>query len=311
MGINLVEAMKLARNGGEVEKAAIIAMFARASDLLAVWPFDDIEGNAWSYNREGVLPGIAFRGVNESYTESTGIINPRTESLRIIGGDLDLDTFIEKTGGSGIRETHEGMKIKQMAADVTRVLIKGDASTQPREFDGLQVRLVGDQLIEAGSTDGGDAMSLIKLDEAIDATVNPSHIIMNKAMRRRMTAAARNSSVGGHIDFTKDEFGRRITVYADIPILVAYSDNGGTDPLAFDEVGSGGSTATATSLYVVGLGDGLVKGIQNGGMDIRNLGEQDSGPRVRTRVEWFVGMAIEHGRAATRLRGISDAAVVA
>ena len=125
-----------------------------------------------------------------------------------------------------------------------------------------------------------------------------------------MTAAARTSSVGGHIDFDVDAFGRRITVYADIPILVAYSDDGGTDPIAFDEVGSGGATATATSIYVVSLGDGKVKGIQNGGIDVRNLGEQNSGPQVRTRVEWFVGMAIEHGRAATRLRGIKDAAVV-
>ena len=46
MGINLVEAMKLARAGGDVEKTAVIAMFARASDLLAVWPFSDIDGNA-------------------------------------------------------------------------------------------------------------------------------------------------------------------------------------------------------------------------------------------------------------------------
>lgn len=310
MGINLVEAMKLARAGGDVEKTAVIAMFARASDLLAVWPFSDIDGNAWSYNREGTLPGIAFRGVNEAYTESTGIINPRTETLRIIGGDLDLDTFIEKTGGSGIRETHENMKIKAMAADVTRVLIKGDAATQPREFDGLQVRLTGSQLIEDGNTNGGDALSLAKLDEAIDQTTSPTHLIMNKAMRRRITAAARNSSIGGHIDFAVDAFGRRITVYADVPILVAYSDDGGTDPIAFDEVGGGGATATATSIYVVSLGDGMVKGIQNGGIDVRNLGEQNSGPQLRTRVEWFVGMAIEHGRAATRLRGISDAAVV-
>jgi hypothetical protein len=69
-------------------------MFARASDLLMALPFKDIQGNAYQYNREGALPGVAFRGVNESYTASTGIINQLVEALRIAGGDLDVDTFI-------------------------------------------------------------------------------------------------------------------------------------------------------------------------------------------------------------------------
>jgi hypothetical protein len=134
---------------------------------------------------------------------------------------------------------------------------------------------------------------------------------MNKTMRRRLTAAARSTSVGGFITWDKDAFGRPIAMYNDLPILTAYSDNGGTDPIAFDEVGSGGATATATSVYCVGFGDGLVTGLQSGPMSVRDLGELETTPAMRTRVEWYAGMCIEHGRAAGRLRGISNAAVVA
>jgi hypothetical protein len=312
VSLTLVEAAKLSATNGETKRAAVIAMFAQASQWLSAMPFKDIAGNAYAYNREGALPGVAFRGINESYTESTGIINPLTEALRICGGDLDVDMAILKTQGEGVRAVHEQMKVKALAAEITRVLIKGDSTSQPREFDGLQNRCTGNQLVNAGSTNGGDALSLAKLDEAIDACAGPNKVILlNKAMRRRLTTAGRTTTVSGYLTHTTDDFGRQLVKYNDIPLLVPYEDNGGTEPLAFDEVGSGGATATATSLYVVALGEGYVSGIQNGTMDVRDLGEIHDSPVKRTRVEWLAGMVVEHGRAAVRLRGISDAAVVA
>lgn len=309
MSLTLVEASKV--NGGDVVRSAIIEMFARESEILRVLPFADIAGNAYRYTREQTLPGVAFRGVNEGYTESTGILNPLTESLMISGGELDVDTYIIKTMGEQVRSAHEQMKVKAIAADITRAIIKGDNSAQPREYDGLQRRITGNQLIDAGSASGGDALSLTKLDEAIDAVDGPTHLFMSKAVRRRLTAAARNTSVGGFISYTTDEFGRRLTNYADLPIICAYSENGGTDPIAFDEANPGGGSAVGTSIYVVSLGAGKMQGIQNGTMDVRDLGELNSSPVYRTRVEWFTGLIIEHGRAASRLRGIKDAAVVA
>lgn len=308
MALTLVEAAKIAANRGETVRAAVIAMFARASDILMTMPFRDIQGNAYSYNREGALPGIAFRGVNESYTPSTGIINPLTESLRICGGDLDVDTFIVSTLGQRLRATHEEMKVKALAAELTRAVIKGDSTSNPREFDGLQNRITGSQLIENHATTGGP-LSLAKLDELIDVVPSATHLLMSKAMRRRLTQAARNVDVGGFITYAKDAFGRRVTQYNDIPILVPYSDNGGTEPIAFDEAAATGGS-TSTSIYALAMGDGLVTGIQSGPMDVRDLGELDEKPAYRTRVEWYAGLVVEHGRAAARLRGITDAAVV-
>jgi hypothetical protein len=102
--------------------------------------------------------------------------------------------------------------------------------------------------------------------------------------------------------------------YNGIPIDVPYPDNDGTEPLAFDEQGDlGGSPggSSATSIYCVSLGDGYVKGIQNGIMDVRDLGEINDSPVYRTRVEWLAGLVVENPKAAARLGGISNAAVVA
>lgn len=309
MALTLVEAAKL--NSGDVIKSAVIEMFARQSDILQVLPFENITGNALKYNREETLPGIGFRGVNEAFSESTGVLNPMVESLTIAGGDLDVDRFIVQTQGEGQRSTHEALKVKSLADTWTTKFIKGDNTSQPREFDGLQVRLTGNQKMAAGATANGDALSLLKLDELIDRVDNPTHLLMSKAMRRRLTQAARNTAVGGFITYGVDAFGRQITKYNDIPILVAYSGNGGTEPLAFDEANPGGGTATGTSIYALSLGSGKVVGIQNGGMDVRDLGELDEKPVWRTRVEWYSAIAMYHGRSAARLWGISDAPVVA
>lgn len=308
MALTLVEAAKLASN---VVQGAVIEMFARESDILRTIPFDDIAGGAVRYNQEQTLPGIAFRGVNESYTESTGVINPKVEALYIAGGDLDVDKFIVRTMGASVRAQHEQMKVKALAADWTRAFIKGDNASQPREFDGLQTRLTGAQKIAAGSTSGGDALSLAKLDELIDAVDAPTHLIMSKAMRRRLTAAARSTSVGGYVTYEQDEFGRRLTMYNDLPILVAYGENGGTEPLAFDEANPGGGSNVGTSIYCVSFGSQRLQGIQSGPMEVTDLGELDSSPVLRTRVEWYPGIALFHGRAAARLWGIKDAAVTA
>lgn len=308
MALTLVEAAKL--NSGEVKRSAIIELFAQGSDILRTLPFDTIQGNALRYNREETLPGIGFRGVNEAYTESTGVINPVTEPLMIAGGDLDVDVFILDTMGQDQRAVQEAMKTKALALRWSQAIIKGDNTVDARVFDGLQVRLTGTQKIAAGATANGTPLSLGKLDEAIDAVENPTHLIMNKTMRRRLSAAARTTTVGGFITYSKDEFGRSVTVYNDLPILIIEQDNLGNEILPFTEAATSG-TATATSIYVVSFTEGRLQGIQNDVMSVRDLGELQTQPVKRTRVEWYAGIALFHPRAASRLWSISDAAVTA
>ncbi len=312
MALTLVEAAKL--HSGDAIRSSIIELYAMSSDVLMALPFETINGSALIYNREEVLPGIGFRGVNEAFLESTGVLNPATEPLVIAGGDLDVDRFIVETMGPDQRAVQEAMKVRALALKWTQAFIKGDSAADPRSFDGLQARLTGSQVVDAkgaNPTDGGDPLSLAKLDEFIDAVANPTHLIMNKAMRRRLTAAARDSSVSGNLSWAPDAFGRRLAYYNDLPILVVDEDNEGNSILAFNEVGPGGATASCTSVYCVSFGDGRVTGIQNGDIQVRDLGELQAKPVLRTRVEWYTGLCVLHGKAAARLRGLKDAAVTA
>lgn len=309
MALTLIEAAKQYSN--DPVRSAVIELYARSTALLSVLPFNGISGNALRYNQEGTLPGIGFRGVNEGYSESTGVINPVTEPLVIAGGDLDVDTYILKTMGEDHRASQEAMKIKSLAHKWVNTFFKGDSQSTPREFDGLQVRLTGSQLIDAGSTSGGDALSLAKLDELIDAVDSPSCLCMNKTMRRLLSAAARTTGVTGYLTYTKDALGRPVTMYNDLPIVIV-GDNGDVyNTLDFTEANPGGGSNVGTSIYCLGFGDDMLTGIQNGDIEARDLGELQTKPAKRTRVEWFNGIALFHPRAAARLRGIKNAAVVA
>lgn len=306
--LTLAEAAKL-NTGTDLERA-IVEIYSGSSDILANLPFQNINGNALKYNREANYPGVGFRGVNEAYTASVGVLNPLVETLVISGGDLDVDKFIVDTQGAEQRAVHEAMKVRALALAWTNSFINGNNQTDPREFDGLAVRATGNQLISAGSTANGEPLPLTKMDEAIDQCLNPTHIIMNKAMKRRFTAAARNTSVGGHINWELNDMGKRAMFYNGLPILEVDLDNDGNEILGFDEPAASG-TDTATSIYIISAGPMSLMGLQNGSIDVRDLGELETQPAFRTRVEWYSGLAVFNGRALVRLQHIADAAIVA
>ncbi|MBB76522.1 MAG: hypothetical protein CMJ75_18615 [Planctomycetaceae bacterium] len=307
MALTLLEQSKL-HQGTEVEQA-VIEIFARSTPILGILPFRNISGNAFRYSREKTLPGVAFRGINEGYTPSTGVVNPLFESLAIIGGDIEVDNFILQTESNDVRAVHEAMKIKAIAEDWQSSFFSGDSESDPREIDGLQKRIVGTQIVtDSANSSGGDAPSLEYLDELIDKVMNPTDLLMNKSLARRLSAAARNTSVGGYVTYEKDEFGKRIMMYNDLPIRVIEDSEGEDTVLPFTEANPGGGTAASSSIYCVSMGPGMLEGIQNGGMDVRDLGETEDKPVVKTRIEWYAGLTIQHGRAAARYRGIKDAA---
>jgi len=310
MALTLIEASKLAMGRDETLKATVMELYAKSSDILQYMPFETISGNALSFNREKTLPNAGFRGINEAYVEGTGELERVTESLAIAGGELDVDVMLVNTTGVDQRSVQESMKIKALSLAMTKQFIKGDVTTDAKAFDGMQVRCTGTQKVGASATTGV-ALSLVKLDELIDAVEDPTHLVMNKTMRRRLSAAARNQSVGGYITYDVDSFGRRVTKYNDLPILIVDKDNENTEILPFTELDYSATFSNTTSIYCMSFDDTGVVGLQNGEMSVRDLGEIDTKPVYRTRIEWYVTMAILRPKGAARLYSIGNYAITA
>jgi hypothetical protein len=311
MALTLIEAEKYST---DVLRKGVIETFARNSAVFELLPFMEIAGNSYMYNLEEALPNIAFRGVNEGYEEGAGLINQQAEGLTILGGDVDVDKFLAQTRGNinDLRAIQTEMKSKALALEWTKTFFKGDSETNTKEFDGLEKRVAGSQLIYADGagtagvqfpkTKEGDADFLAKLDELIDAVEGePDVLFMSKAMRRKVKGVLQRSE--HYIENGSDSFGRPVATYAGIPIRVIETDGTGAEILGFNET-VGADTDTA-SIYAVRFGaDQYVSGLRNGSVNVRDLGEIDAKPVYRTRIEFYSGLAVFHPRAVARLAGI-------
>lgn len=302
MALTLIEVAKTEQND---LKRGVIELFAKTTPILQLLPFITIEGNAYEYNQEKTLPGIAFRGVNESYSESTGIINPQVEKLKIMGGDADSDLFFKRTQRlQNRRAIDTRMKIKAASLYFTKTVFDGDEASDAKQLDGLNKRLTGNQVISAGTNGANLTENMMqRLIDAVDGT--PSALLMGKAFRRQLFNLYKGSSI---ISETQDAFGRTTKTYDDIPIFIIEKDNDDNVILDFDE--TQGSSNETSSVYAVRFGEEYVAGIQSGPLDARDLGEIDSKPVERTRIEWDIGMAIFHSRSAARLKGVTKASGV-
>ena len=278
-------------------------------------PFKQCSGDSYSYNVEQTLGGADFRALNAEYTEKSGTVSRVTESLFPVGGYSDTDRVLVLASAGSVNDTrsiYDALKAKATAKKIEKSIIKGDSESNPLEFDGFQARCTGNQLVSAGSTSGGDNLELNVLDAAIDkCSGTPDNIIMNRTMARRMSVGARLTSVSGDLNYSIDQFGKRVTRYNGIEILTVDVDEDYNDILAFDEASANGGSSVCTSIYVVRWGeiDGTC-GLMLGDVAAEDLGIKNN-VSYRTLIEAIMGIAVFDPRSLVRFYGITDTAITA
>ena len=300
MALTLLQQAQFAQTG---EQMAVIQELA-AGDLLSVMPFRSISGNSIRFRREESLPEVGFRNINGALEESYGTVSMQSEGLHLYGGDIKVDRAILQLEGSEAKAWQVQSRVRAMRHNFEKTFIKGSAeASNGLEFDGLQAR------IKSGSSqyidNGGAALSFAALDEAldaVDAVGSQKYILCSKAMRRAITAGARNGDINGGIHIAQNELGRQQMMYNDVPFLILDRDERNQEILAADEPGN------TSSIYIVSFGDTACTGIQNGTLTVRELGEATDRPVMTTRIEWYVGMAVMAGNSVARLGAINPAA---
>lgn len=307
MALTLLESAKLSQ---DTLKRGVMETFVLNAPVLQKLPFMNIVGNAYTYNEEATLPGIAFRGVNEGYTESTGTVNPKTESLIIMGGDADVDKFIQQTRSNinDQRAVQTALKVKALAYKFQDQFFNGDTAVDSKGFDGLKKRLTGNQIITA-DTNGLDVdasnANMLLLMEALDALIyqtagKADALYMDSKTLLKIKSIARQL---GYFDKTVDAFGRSVFSYDGVPFFEAGENPDGSKIITHTE--TCGTANNTTSIYAVKFGaDEFVSGLTNGGVQVYDIGELQEKPAYRTRIEFYTGLGIFNGKAAARLQGL-------
>jgi hypothetical protein len=314
VALTLVEAAKLSDT--QLQRG-VIETFVQESPILDRIPFLPIEGNAYAYNEEAALPGVAFRSVNEAYTESTGTVNQKSESLVILGGDADVDKFIVRTRGNlnDQRAVQTRMKVKAASYKFQDTFFNGDVTVDAKAFDGLKKRLTGAQVLDAATNGMGPVAGGHDFFDVLDTAIArvPGINGSNGAIYANAAAIARIKSSGrrlGGVEMIREALTQKmVQTYNGIPILDPGQTAAGADILPQTE--TQGSSSVASSIYVVRFGqdegDKAVTGLTNGGVQAYDLGELQEKPAYRTRIEFYTGLAVFGGKAACRIRGVLNA----
>lgn len=312
MAYTLAEAAK--RSQTPLQRG-IIETIVLNSPVLERMPFKPISGNAYKYTEELTLPGIEFRAINAAYAESTGTVNPKTESIVPMGGDADVDTFLVQTQDGNVadlRAEAESGKSKAAAFKYQDAFVNGDTAVDANSFDGLKKRLTGSQVVTAGTNglpivgadDNARHTFLDKLDELLAAVPGATDLYMNATVLARFKSAARRLTIW---DQTIDQFGRQVGIYNGVRLNDIGTKADGTLIIPQTET-QGTAAGTTSSIYAVRFGAGevdqAVTGLTNGGVQVKDLGEIDAKPVYRTRIEFFCGLALFGGKAAGRLQGV-------
>jgi hypothetical protein len=94
MAMTKTEAAKLTN---DLLLRGVIETIVKESELLARLPFIEVTGTAVTYNREASMPAAGFYDVGDTWFESTPTFTQVTANLKIMGGDADVDNFVQAT----------------------------------------------------------------------------------------------------------------------------------------------------------------------------------------------------------------------
>jgi hypothetical protein len=146
-------------------------------------------------------------------------------------------------------------------------------------------------------------LTLAMLDDLVDSVRGtPTILLMNKKLRQKARQLAREVNA---LTISTDQLGRELDGYAGVPFGVVEEDETGADILGFDE--TQGTANNTASIYACRFGADTFHGIQTAPISVRDLGEIDAKPALRTRIEWYSGVVLKHPRAAARLKGVKAA----
>ena len=296
MALTLAEASKLSN---DVLVQGVIETVMKDSPVLQTLPFIEIVGNGLTYNRENRAPTVAFYSVGDAWAESTPTFSQLTAKLAIMGGDADVDNYLATTR-SNVQDLEAAviqLKARAIQHKFEDTFVNGDTDTDSESFDGIDILATGAQAISMGVN--GAELTLEKLDELVDTVKGgkPDMLLMSRRTRRKLNALGRASS-SGVVVTDRNEFGAMVQYYDGVPIGV-------NDWIS--DAGTVGTSSDCSTIFAYQAGEGGLVGLTSpGGIQIERVGNLETKDASRTRVKWYVSMALFNTAKLAKLTGVRD-----
>lgn len=274
----------------------VIETIVKEAPVLQYLPFMEVTGTSVRYTREATMPAAAFYAVGGTWAEATPTFTNHSAYLSILGGDADVDNFLQATYAdtNDLEAEVLALRAKAVAHKFAETFVTGDTAVDLNSFDGIRKLTPGGQTLSMGTN--GATITLDKLDELIDLVKpgSPDLLLMSRRTRRALKSLRRTT--GPIIESSISQFGQQLETYEGIPIVI-------DDFMPDTEVQ--GSATTASSVYALktGMSTGVM-GMQHGGITIETVGELETKDATRHRIKWYAGMALMSELGIARLQGI-------
>ena len=304
----------------------VVDTFRRSSLLLDKLVFDNAisPGTGGSTLTYGYIQlktpsTAAVRQINSEYTAGEAKREEKTTKAVVMGGKFQIDRVLIGTAGAVDELAFQTeQKVKATANYFNNLVINGNKSNSGtgvlNTFDGLDKLLTGTET-EITSTVDVSTEALMNanynalLDEvdgflsALDG--KPSMLLMNNKMLSKMRSAARRA---GYYSKTRDEFGRQVETYNDIPMYDMGKYYNGTNTVdIIPETAASSSAEGKTDIYAVTIGLDGFHGVSPTGSKVINSYMPDltkPGAVKDGEVELVAGVALKNTNKAGVLRGI-------
>jgi len=306
---------EMAKQEKEPLRKMIFAELLRQSDLIGVVPFESVESFDSILVRWSDIPTVTWRNLNEGYGTSGGTREQVTETIYLLGGDVEIDRKLRQVKNllEPIERTETRMKLAAIAYEFNDTFINGSHIVDPKQYEGIVVRLANMPARQTILATAAGATVLPVLANAVNRSRfleqlnrlmtlvegKPTHLFMNSTTLWGLESALHGS---GLLKTTQDAFDREFTTYKGAMLvdvgLSSMLTTGGTEAaleiITNTEVAADGD-ADSTSIYAVHmeLGRGC-HGIQLDKPDVYDPlkgAERESGPQTLLRIDWGVGLA--------------------
>ena len=147
-------------------------------------------------------------------------------------------------------------------------------------------------------TNGG-TLTLEKLDELIDKIKpgKPTMLLVSRRSRRKLSSLSRATG-SGLLETDRNQFGQMVQYYDGIAL--------GVNDWISDAKTVGTSTDCST-ISAVQFSEGGVSGLTSpGGLQVVRVGSLEAKDATRTRVKWYVAIAVFNSLKLGKLTGVRD-----
>ena len=304
----------------------VVDTFRRSSLLLDKLVFDNAisPGTGGSTLTYGYIQlktpsTAAVRQINSEYTAGEAKREEKTTKAVVMGGKFQIDRVLIGTAGAVDELAFQTeQKVKATANYFNNLVINGNKSNSGtgvlNTFDGLDKLLTGTETEITSAVDvSTEALMNANYNALLDevdgflSTLDgkPSMLLMNNKMLSKMRSAARRA---GYYSKNRDEFGRTVETYNDIPMYDMGKYYNGTNTVdIIPETAASTSAEGKTDIYAVTIGLDGFHGVSPTGSKVINSYMPDlskPGAVKDGEVELVAGVALKNTNKAGVLRGI-------